>query len=54
MQPLKAGKDNTYAISLYNDIQILRWYIVSNHSNDIIMTYCPALAEIWDYMIPEV
>lgn len=49
MQPLKAGKDNTYAMSLYDDIQILRWYTVSNHNNDVITTYCPALTEIWGF-----
>ena len=36
MQPLKPGKDNTYAISQYNNIQNLGQYLVSYHDINII------------------
>ena len=40
MQPLKPGKDNTYVISPYNDIQDQGWYSVSYHDyNNMILLH---------------
>ena len=40
---LKPGKDNTFVISRYYNIQNLRRYLVTYHNIDIILIYSPAL-----------
>ena len=53
MQSLKPGKDNTYVISRYDDIQNLRRYLVSYHDINIISIYCPALVQDMAYLSEE-
>lgn len=46
MPPLKQGKENTYATSEDNDIQMPKQYLVSYHDSHITSTYCPNLIQV--------